>query len=339
MADATCAGAVYTHLKEQRRRRSSPPAAVEHPSWAEGGASTSQSEDPPAKRAKRREASAEDSLRIDPKLLREAGFDAGRKLEHRGDGALVRTHHGAKRDAKRDAKRQAKLEARQQPGDAKAKQSAAASASDPPAPAPAPAFEVRPAAATAAVTHLDPFTGRALSAQPDVTEDSGTKLKRQRKRGKKKPAAAAAEAPSPAPATAEAPAAAPARRTAAPSAAPDTAPDAAAAAPATAPAAALKSGTWNLAAPPPPQARGSGASAAAAAAAAGARRPKQLAIYGNYDGYYGYRYVAADHGQDGPDPVRHTGLEPRTSRQGPVPGRSWSATHTASLACNATHTA
>jgi len=27
----------------------------------------------------------------------------------------------------------------------------------------------------------------------------------------------------------------------------------------------------------------------------GAARPKQLAIYGNYDGYYGYRYVAADY--------------------------------------------
>ena len=34
----------------------------------------------------------------------------------------------------------------------------------------------------------------------------------------------------------------------------------------------------------------------------GAARPKQLAIYGNYDGYYGYRYVAADYGRDGPDP-------------------------------------
>ena len=106
MADATCAAAVYTHLKEQRRRRSSPPAAVEHPSWAEGSASPG--EQRPAKRAKRAKASAEDSLRIDPKLLREAGFDAGRKLEHRGDGALVRTHHGAKRDAKRDAKRAAR---------------------------------------------------------------------------------------------------------------------------------------------------------------------------------------------------------------------------------------
>ena len=211
MADATCAGAVYTHLKEQRRRRSSPPAAVEHPSWAEGSAS--QSEDPPAKRAKRTKASAEDSLRIDPKLLREAGFDAGRKLEHRGDGALVRTHHGAKRDAKRDAKRQAKLEARQRHGDAEpsaadAKQSAATSASDPPAPA---RGEVRPAAATAAVEHLDPFTGRALAGRPDAAEDGGTKLKRQRKRGKKKPPAVAAEVPSPGPAVAEAPAAAPAR--------------------------------------------------------------------------------------------------------------------------------
>ena len=85
MADATCAAAVYTHLKEQRRRRSSPPAAVEHPSWAEGSASPG--EQRPAKRAKRAKASADDSLRIDPKLLREAGFDAGRKLEHRGDGA------------------------------------------------------------------------------------------------------------------------------------------------------------------------------------------------------------------------------------------------------------
>ena len=204
MADATCAAAVYTHLKEQRRRRSSPPAAVEHPSWAEGSASPG--EQRPAKRAKRAKASAEDSLRIDPKLLREAGFDAGRKLEHRGDGALVRTHHGAKRDAKRDAKRQAKLEARQRPGDAKpigarAKQSAGVSASDPPAPAPA---EAQSAAATATVTHLDPFTGRALAAQPGAaevaepapTEDGGTKPKRQRKRGKrKKPSAPTADAP------------------------------------------------------------------------------------------------------------------------------------------------
>ena len=251
-------------------------------------------------------------LWIEPKALNAAGFAIGKRHIVGGSGDFVRSAHGERRDRKRaakreerEAKRAAKRQRLEEPTasggdcDANADGTAAPAAASTSAGAPATA-----APSTSSVVVIDPFHGRlvAASAQAPARPSSkvGSKRRKRRKRLEEAKQAASGVDLAGAPGTAEA---------GAPKATTATTTAAAADAPANEPNA--------VRANEPVDARAADRSSFREAAAAKRvacgedsrwdsshsrwdssrnssrehRPPRKQFPYGNYDAYYGYRYV------------------------------------------------
>lgn len=249
------------------------------------------------KRKKSKEMSVDSDTWIDPSALNAAGLAVGKRLVMDAAGELVRSSHGARRDRERQARREEKRAAKRQ---RLASDAGAASAGGHDEATHPCAPDVATGSPSAVLT-VDPFHGRLVLAAELPRAKVGSKRRKRRKRLEQVMAAPAA-APSAAPATA--PSAASAAAPATPAAPVPVAP----AAPAREELAASRS-VASTARELAAESRATAVSKNGEGAGVGCggshgqpqqrRPPRKQFPYGNYDAYYGYRYVGGEDGGGG----------------------------------------